>query len=275
MGCALMKAAVPVVGGGHIGFSDCDHGKAEQAAQSIGGFVYLHNTDAVSDSDFVFLAVKPQVLENVLIEITPALQSRLSTRDPVILVSMAAGWSIDKIQRTLGIAVPSSTFPEFSNLQAYRQPVIRIMPNTPALIGQGIIAITAAKEVPSERIDALQKILALAGIVDRVDETILDAVTALSGSGPAYVYLFIEALADGGVLAGLSHEKALRYAVQTVLGSAMMVKETAAHPALLKNMVASPGGTTIAGLAVLEKGALRGTIMAAVEAALKRAKELS
>jgi pyrroline-5-carboxylate reductase len=270
-----MKAAAPVVGGENIGFSDCDQRKAEQAAQSLGATVYQSNASAVSHSDFVFLAVKPQVLGELLNEIAPALQTRLSNKEPTILVSMAAGWSIDKIQTTLNIPAHFAAFSRFADRYAYRQPIIRIMPNTPVLIGQGIIAVTAAPEVPEPRVAELQQILALSGIVDRVDEAILDAVTALSGSGPAYAYLFIEALADGGVLVGLSAERALRYAVQTVLGSATMLKETGTHPALLKNIVASPGGTTIAGLAALEKGALRGTIIAAVEAAFKRAQELS
>jgi pyrroline-5-carboxylate reductase len=148
------------------------------------------------------------------------------------------------------------------------------MPNTPALIGQGMIALAASAEVPENRIAELEKILKAAGEVDRVEERYLDAVTGLSGSGPAFVYLFIEALADGGVRAGLPRDKALRYAAQTVLGSAAMVKETGKHPGELKDMVTSPAGTTIAGVAALEKGAFRGTVLGAVEAAWRRAAEL-
>jgi pyrroline-5-carboxylate reductase len=132
----------------------------------------------------------------------------------------------------------------------------------------------ASPEVSEEALGTLEKILGAAGIVDRIDETYMDAVTGLSGSGPAFVYLFIEALADGGVQAGLPRDKALRYAAQTALGAAMMVKETGLHPGQLKDMVASPGGTTIAGISVLEQGAFRGTVMNAVAAAYGRSKEL-
>jgi pyrroline-5-carboxylate reductase len=148
------------------------------------------------------------------------------------------------------------------------------MPNTPALISLGVIALAASPEVPSERLDALEGLLGRAGIVDRIEERYMDAVTGLSGSGPAFVYLFIEALADGGVRAGLPRDKALRYAAQTVLGAAAMVRETGRHPGELKDMVTSPGGTTIAGVAALESGAFRGTVMNAVEAAFRRSVEL-
>jgi pyrroline-5-carboxylate reductase len=148
------------------------------------------------------------------------------------------------------------------------------MPNTPALISQGVIVMAASAETPAEKADELEKILAAAGMVDRLEEKYLDAVTGLSGSGPAFVYLFIEALADGGVLAGLPRDKALRYAAQTVLGSAAMVKETGRHPGELKDMVTSPGGTTIAGVSALENNAFRGTVINAVEAAWKRSLEL-
>jgi pyrroline-5-carboxylate reductase len=148
------------------------------------------------------------------------------------------------------------------------------MPNTPALISQGVIAMAASPEVTEETLTMLEKILNAAGIVDRLDENYLDAVTGLSGSGPAFVYLFIEALADGGVQAGLPRDKALRYAAQTVLGAAAMVKETGKHPGELKDMVTSPGGTTIAGVAALENGAFRGAVINAVNAAYQRSKEL-
>jgi pyrroline-5-carboxylate reductase len=148
------------------------------------------------------------------------------------------------------------------------------MPNTPALISRGVIALAASPEVPAERLAALEGLLGGAGIVDRIEERYMDAVTGLSGSGPAFVYLFIEALADGGVRAGLPRDKALRYAAQTVLGAAAMVAETGRHPGDLKDMVSSPGGTTIAGVAALENGAFRGTVMNAVEAAFKRSLEL-
>jgi pyrroline-5-carboxylate reductase len=149
------------------------------------------------------------------------------------------------------------------------------MPNTPALISKGLIALAVSPELGEEKAAKLEMMLKKAGAVDRINENFFNAVTGLSGSGPAFVYLFIEALADGGVLAGLPRDKALHYAAQTVLGSAAMVLETEKHPGNLKDMVCSPGGTTIAGIAALEAGAFRSTVIKAVEAAWQRAAELA
>ena len=263
MGRALMHGAASILPAGNIGVSDADTSKAEALARELGGAkVYPSTTDAVKDADFVFLAVKPQALDTVLKEISRVLRMRIDSKRPVTLVSMAAGWHIKKIQQCLDVPVERTV------------PVVRIMPNTPALISQGVIAMAASSEVSEESVTMLEKILGAAGIVDRIGEQYMDAVTGLSGSGPAFAYLFIEALADGGVRAGLPRDKALRYAAQTVLGAAAMVKETGKHPGELKDMVTSPGGTTIAGVAALENGAFRGTVMQAVEAAYKRSKEL-
>jgi len=262
MGSALMKAASTVITGSNIFFTDVDAEKARNAAAAIGAGVLASNTEAVKKADYIFLAVKPQILSQVLAEITPALGEMKN--DVPVLVSMAAGWSIKKIQDSIASKLA----------QTVNFPIIRIMPNTPALIGKGMIAFAASLEVTAEKISELEKILAAAGIVDIVDERYMDAVTGLSGSGPAYVYMFIEALADGAVRAGLPRDKALKYAAQTVSGSAAMVKETGKHPGELKDMVTSPGGTTIAGLAALEDGAFRGTVIKAVEAAWKRSVEL-
>jgi pyrroline-5-carboxylate reductase len=171
---------------------------------------------------------------------------------------MAPGWSIEKIQAVLGL----------------KAPVVRIMPNTPALISKGVIIMASSPEVSPESLTELEKILSGAGLVDRLEENYLDAITGLSGSGPAFVYIFIEALADGGVRAGLPRDKALRYAAQTVLGGAAMVQETGKHPGVLKDMVASPGGTTIAGIAALENSTFRAAAINAVEAAWRRSVEL-
>lgn len=271
MGSALMKGAAVVAGGENIGFSDVDKAKARNTARTIGGQVFGTNTEAVKAGDLVFLAVKPQVLPSVLAEIAPAVRERIAAGNPAILVSMAAGWSIGKIQAIVGGSgtdVPAAHAPIAS------VPVVRIMPNTPALISKGVIAIAVSPKLTLSRLEELEKILGGAGIVDRVDEKHMDAVTSLSGSGPAYVCQFIEALADGGVLAGLPRGKALLYAAQTVLGTAAMIMESGKHPGELKDMVASPGGTTIAGISVLERGAFRGTVISAVEAAWKRALEL-
>jgi pyrroline-5-carboxylate reductase len=263
MGNALMRGAAK--SGVSVGFADADREKAEAAARAVDGNVFDTNTAAAEAGDFVFLAVKPQVMAKVLEEIAPVLAKRALAGNPAVIVSMAAGWTTGKI---------ISLLEKHSGAPGFTARVIRIMPNTPALIAKGMIALCASPEVPPERLDAAEKILVPSGIVDRLPEQYLDAVTGLSGSGPAFVYMFIEALADGGVLAGLPRDRALRYAAQTVLGGAAMVLETGRHPGALKDDVCSPGGTTIAGVAALERGAFRAAVSGAVEAAWRRAGEL-
>jgi pyrroline-5-carboxylate reductase len=274
MGSALMKGAAKIAGAKNIGFVDVDASKAEATAAALGASVYSSNTEAAKDGDYIFLAVKPQVIKSVLEEIAPAIQKRLVAGQAPVLVSMAAGWTIAKIQAIIAGDKPSSAKAAEHSIMVALPPVVRIMPNTPALVSQGVIVMASSQEVPAKKASELEKILGAAGMVDRLDEKYLDAVTGLSGSGPAFVYLFIEALADGGVRAGLPRDKALRYAAKTVLGSAAMALETGKHPGELKDMVTSPGGTTIAGVAALENGCFRGTVMNAVEAAWRRAAEL-
>jgi len=255
MGFALMKGAA---GETELFITDTDTEKTKIAAKELGAAVLASNIEAAEKGDIIFLAVKPQVLVQVLVEIAPTVKKRFNAGGEIVLVSMAAGLSIGQIKNIVGMKVP----------------VVRIMPNTPALTGKGMIAMSASPEVSPEKIHELENILGKAGIVDNIEERYMNAITGLSGSGPAFVYLFIEALADGGVQAGLPRDKALRYAAQTVLGSAVMVQKTGKHPGELKDMVTSPGGTTIAGIAALEEGAFRGTVMKAVEAAWKRSIEL-
>jgi pyrroline-5-carboxylate reductase len=269
MGFALMKSIVGV----NIGFTDADGKKAKTAAAALGAAapeaaapktaVYNSNTEAAEKGDFIFLAVKPQALAGVLAEIAPVVRKRVRGGRAPVLVSMAAGWSIFKIQSAITDHLINGV-----------PPIIRIMPNTPALVSKGLIALAASPETPEVKITELESLLKGAGTVDRIDESYFNAVTGLSGSGPAFAYLFIEALADGGVLAGLPRDKALRYAAQTVFGSAAMVLKTGKHPGELKDMVTSPGGTTIAGVAALEAGSFRGTVMQAVKAAWHRAEEM-
>jgi pyrroline-5-carboxylate reductase len=263
MGFALMKGAVRVIGGGNTGFADLDGDKARMAASTLGAMIFNSNTEAAENASFIFLAVKPQALADVLAEIAPVLRHRLAAGGAPVLVSMAAGWTISKIQAAIADNKPAKV------------PVARIMPNTPALISKGLIALAASPELSEEQAAELETMLKGAGTVDRVKENYLNAATGLSGSGPAFVYLFIEALADGGVLAGLPRDKALHYAARTVLGSAAMVLESGKHPGELKDMVCSPGGTTIAGVAALESGAFRSTVMQAVKSAWQRAETLN
>jgi pyrroline-5-carboxylate reductase len=258
MAFALMKSVSANDPGASIFFTDIDIEKGKVAADAYKAEAIKSNIEAAKKGDFIFLAVKPQVLPQVLAEIMPSVKERLSAGSPVVLISMAAGWSLEKIQDAAGAKLP----------------VVRIMPNTPALIGKGMIAIAASPEVPADKLADIENILAGAGVVDKLDEHYMDAVTGLSGSAPAFVYLFIEALADGGVVAGLPRDKALKYAAQTVLGAAAMVQETGKHPGELKAMVTSPGGTTIAGITALEEGAFRSTVIKAVTAAWQRSCEL-
>lgn len=262
MGTALMTAAAKAVGGQNVGVTDVDIRRSAEFAASLGAKAWASNTEAAEQSRYLILAVKPQVVASVLKELSPVLARRVKEGQPAVLVSIVAGLSIHVLRGHLGAP------------EAAGQPVIRLMPNTPALISKGMIALASSPEVSDEAVGELERILSSAGIIDRVDEKLMDAITALSGSGPAYGYLFIEALADGAVKAGLPRDKALRYAARTVLGAAAMVEETGRHPGELKDAVCSPGGTTIAGVAALEDRAFRGTVMAAVEAAYKRSKEL-
>jgi pyrroline-5-carboxylate reductase len=258
-----MTAAAKVVGGQNVGVTDVDFRRAAEFAAPLGAKAWASNVEAAEQSQYLVLAVKPQVVASVLKDLAPPLAQRVREGQPVVLVSIVAGLSINALREHLG--GPGS---------AAGQPVIRLMPNTPALVSKGMIALAASAEVSEKAVGELERILSSAGLIDRVDEKFMDAITALSGSGPAYGYLFIEALADGAVKVGLPRDKALRYAARTVLGAAAMVEETGRHPGELKDAVCSPGGTTIAGVATLEERAFRGTVMAAVEAAYKRSKEL-
>jgi pyrroline-5-carboxylate reductase len=249
MGRALMQGAARIAGGKNIIFTDHTPAKAEVAAREVGGTVQLSNGDAVRSADIVFLAVKPTGITAVIQEIAPFFTVNKTT------VSMAAGVSL--AQLNAAFAAAGKTVP----------PLIRIMPNTPVLIGKGVIALAASPAVAPETAEIVRSLLAGAGVVDIVDEKYLDAITALSGSGPAFAYLFIEALADGGVFAGLPRDKALRYAALTVEGAAALAAHTGKHPGILKDEVASPGGTTIRGIAALETRAFRGAVMSAVQAA--------
>jgi pyrroline-5-carboxylate reductase len=198
------------------------------------------------------LAVKPQSMKALLEEIRPLLTERH------LIVSIAAGVSLRQLADGIGA----------------RRRLVRVMPNTPCLVGASASAYTPGEGATAEDAALVERLLKAVGVAFRVPENLLDAVTGLSGSGPAFVYLMIEALSDGGVRVGLPRDAAAALAAQTVLGAAKMVLETGSHPGVLKDQVASPGGTTIAGLHALERGGVRGAIMDAVEAATRRATEL-
>ncbi|OYW17530.1 MAG: pyrroline-5-carboxylate reductase [Planctomycetales bacterium 12-60-4] len=209
--------------------------------------------DLARSSDVIILAVKPQQMASVLVSLQPHLESRH------LVVSIAAGVTLKSMSTVLGAA----------------HRLIRVMPNTPCLVGAGASAFALGESATSADAELVQKLVATVGISAQVSESLLDAVTGLSGSGPAFVYLFIEALSDGGVRSGLPRDLATRLAAQTVLGAAQMVLTTQQHPGTLKDAVTSPGGTTIAGLHALEQAGVRGGVMDAVTAAWERSCELS
>ncbi|HEY5909042.1 MAG TPA: pyrroline-5-carboxylate reductase [Verrucomicrobiae bacterium] len=210
------------------------------------------NLEVVQFAAAVILAVKPDQVATVLKEICSAFTQEH------LLLSIAAGVPLARIEGALN---PGAR-------------VIRVMPNTPALVGSSATAFSLGKSASTSDGDLAQKLFSAVGLALPVKEALLDAVTGLSGSGPAYVYLMIEALSDGGVAAGLPRDTATRLAAQTILGGARMVIETGLHPGALKDMVASPGGTTIEGLHELEKGNFRGTLINAVRAAAEKSKRL-
>jgi pyrroline-5-carboxylate reductase len=209
--------------------------------------------EAAGWGEVVILAVKPQQAAGVLDQLETVINQ------DKLVISIMAGISTMKIEENLATGCR----------------VVRAMPNTPALIGAGATAVCAGRKASEADLDLVRQIFAMNGSSVCVEEKLMDAVTGLSGSGPAYVFTFIEALADAGVKNGLPRDIAAQLAAQTVLGSARMVVETGEHPALLKEKVTSPGGTTIAGLYALEGGGFRGVVMSAVEAACLKSKELA
>jgi pyrroline-5-carboxylate reductase len=230
--------------------------RAERRAElekTYGITAIADNVAALKGADIVLLGVKPQILSKVLEQIAPA----VAQTKPLIL-SVAAGFTIDSIEQRLGEGAR----------------IVRAMPNTPALVGFGATAIAMGIHTSDEDLAQAQAIFQAVGFVTVVDESLLDAVTGLSGSGPAYVFMIIEALADAGVKVGLPRRQAQALAAQTVLGSAKLLLETGLHPGVLKDQVTSPGGTAIAGLHTLEQGGLRTTLINAVQAATERSKEL-
>ncbi len=220
--------------------------------QKYGVEVTSNNQTVVKTASTILLAVKPQILDKVLTEID--LSGLIKTP---LIISVLAGVTLSKLE---------SAFVEC--------PVIRVMPNTPATVGEGISAIASGTKVNPSQVEEAKKIFAAVGQVLEVPESMMDGVTGLSGSGPAYVALMIEALADGGVAVGLPRAIALQLAIQTVLGTATLLKESGLHPAELKDRVSSPGGTTIAGVGALERGGFRAAAMEAVKAAYSRSQEL-
>ena len=254
MGGALATAVAKSVGGENVLLCDAFAAKAEELASAIGAKTTDVKTLAKT-SDYIFLGVKPQGFSAMLDEIRPTLTERKNT---FVLVSMAAGLSIGAIQ----------------NMVLVDCSIIRIMPNTPVAVGEGMVLYATNEKINSEQLDTFRKALARAGKLDAIPEEKIDAASALSGCGPAFVYLFAEGLADGAVACGLARDKANLYAAQTLMGAAKMLMESGKHAGELKDAVCSPGGTTIEGVRTLENGSFRADSMNAVIAAYDKTMQL-
>lgn len=234
-----------------IGVYDCVPEAAEALARKTGATAAESAEALAQAADALVVCVKPADALDAIRALSGSLSGKL-------VISIAAGLSIARLEDAAGFSAR----------------VVRVMPNTPALIGQGAAAFAAGTAATGEDAELVSRIFSSVGCAVKVKEPLLDAVTGLSGSGPAYVYMVIEALADGGVLMGLPRDLALRLAAQTVAGAAAMVLQTGRHPAALKDQVTSPGGTTIAGIEKLEEAALRAALVGAVRAATQRSREL-
>lgn len=257
MGSALARAACASVGPDQVYLANRTYAKAEALAQELGCHAFHDNAQAFEEADYLFLCVKPHLLSGVLAELGPSLE-RCPTK---VLISVAAGVTLDTLR-------------SFLPAKAQDAPLLRLMPNTCVAIGQGMSALCAAPSAQPHHIQAVQEILARSGRVDLMDEAHMDAFTSVAGCGPAYVYPFLEALADGGVMVGLPRKQAMEYAAQMLMGAAAMVLESGQHPGALKDAVCSPGGSTIAGVAALEANGLRHAAIQAVLAAYEKNKQL-
>ena len=250
MGGALARAARRKLAGEDLLLANRTEAKAAALAKELGAPLSNNRTIA-GNADYIFLGVKPQVMGELLAEIGPELGAR---KDRFVLVTMAAGLSIRDIQDMAGGDYP----------------VLRVMPNTPCSIGEGMILYTPGPGVTAAETDSFLEAMAGAGRFALVPEGLMDAGAAVAGCGPAFVDLFVEALADGGVACGLPRAQAQAFAAQMVLGSARLILESGKHPGALKDAVCSPGGTTIQGVRKLEEAGFRGAVMEAVIAAFEK-----
>lgn len=251
MGSALARALSKTTN--NILLSDCNNQKAAELAMQLGCQVG-NNTQIASECDRIFLGVKPQIMPSML----ESIRVGLTVKKP-LLITMAAGLEISTIEKMAGGKLP----------------VIRIMPNTPAAIGKGMILYCRNELVDDATLNDFVSDMRYSGILDPIDEKLIDAGCAVSGCGPAFMYMYLEALADGAVACGLPRDKAIKYAAATMAGAAELVLSSAQHPEALKDAVCSPGGSTIMGVKALEDGGLRSAAFNAVMAAYKRNKELS
>jgi len=253
MASALIKGILQsgICPSGKVWASDCHFESAQKLALETGLHAVPSNVEVAAAADILVLCVKPQDVSQVLEEMRLALEGKL-------VISIAAGVSIGALETAAGRGAR----------------IVRVMPNTPALVHKGASAYALGAGTTREDASYVELLFGSVGLTAEVKETLLDAVTGLSGSGPAYAFLMIEALADGGVLMGLPRDLALRLAAQTLAGAAEMVLRTGEHPAKLRDAVASPGGTTIAGIEALEASGVRAGLIHAVRMAAERSQEM-
>ena len=254
MGGALAAAAAKATAPAGILLANRTEAKAKALAEAL-GCAWGTNAQA-AQAKYILLGVKPQMMAQAVASIVPALKQR---SDRYILVSMAAGLTTEGIRAMTGLE---------------DCPVIRIMPNPPAAIGKGML-LCCADGVSAEQLSAFQSVMSGAGLIDFIDEKLIDAGSAVAGCGPAFAEMFLEALADGGVACGLPRDKAMAFAAQMVVGSARLFQESGKHPGALKDAVCSPGGATIQGVRVLEDKGFRGAVIEAVIAAYQKHKDLT
>ncbi|MCK9275526.1 MAG: pyrroline-5-carboxylate reductase [Syntrophales bacterium] len=254
MGEVLTKALISKCGipPENIKIADVDASRLKDIERTYGIHTVAENSGASKGTDLLILAVKPQIMETVLEEISAELEAS------TLVISIAAGFTIHNIEERLGSSCR----------------IIRVMPNTPAMIGFGASALAAGKNILKRDMEMARRIFDSVGITVTVDESLMDAVTGLSGSGPAYGFIVIEALTDAGVSMGLSRDISLKLASQTMLGAAKLCLEGEKTPSQLKDMVTSPAGTTIEGIKALERAGLRAALINAVEAATQRSRKL-
>lgn len=237
----------------NITLTDISKDRLNYIKEKLGVNISVDNKKAANLADILFLAVKPNVYKNIISEIKDCVKKEC------IIVSIIAGQSIEKIEKLFEKEVK----------------IVRVMPNTPALVGEGMSAACANKFVSDYEFDKIMYILNLIGKAEKVPEYLMDTVTAVSGSSPAYVFMFIEAMADAAVEGGMPRNQAYKFAAQSVLGAAKMVLETGLHPAVLKDNVCSPSGTTIEAVAELEKLGMRNSVISAIRVCRKKSESLT
>ena len=253
MGGALIEAVCRKIGGENVIICDSLPDKTARFAEKYG--CEVSDASGVTEAaDYLFICVKPQAAEKAMAEIKPSLDER--TVKPV-LVSIMAGVTIERVKKMAGVDIP----------------IIRIMPNVAAAVGAGVI-LCDSDGASEGQVEEFKSFMSLAGEIDMLPEKLIDAGSAVSGCGPAFVCMFIEAMADGAVKCGIPRQKALSYAVETVLGTAELLKQTGKHPAVVKDEVTSPAGTTIEGVQALEDGGMRASVIKAVCAAYEKNKKL-